>query len=87
MAMGTAAVLPEAARPGSSVATPGRVAGENVTVPVISEVAAAVWAASRLLGGQTVRGLQGGGPAVEGLPRRGLLRFRGRSRRRRRGCV
>jgi hypothetical protein len=63
MAIATAAVLPEATRPRRFVATPGRVAGGNVTVPSTAEIALAVWAANRLLGGQTVCGSQGGAQA------------------------
>jgi hypothetical protein len=63
MAMGTVAVLPEAAMARRLVATPGRVAGEKVTVPDRSEMAVAVWVASKLLGGQTVCVAQGGAQA------------------------
>jgi hypothetical protein len=48
MAMGTVAVEPEAAIACKFVATPGRVAGEKVTVPSMAEVAVAVWAASKM---------------------------------------
>ena len=63
MEIWTVAVLPEAARAARLVGTPGWVMGEKVTVPSIAEVAVAVWVASRLLGGQTVWGLQGGDQA------------------------
>ena len=61
--MGTVAVLPVAAAAWRFVATPGRVAGEKVTVPSRAEVAMAVWVASKALGGQTVCGAQGGAQA------------------------
>ena len=63
MEIWTVAVLPEAARAVRFVGTPGRVLGEKVTEPSIAEAAVAVWVASKVLGGQTVCGLQGGAQA------------------------
>lgn len=63
MAMGTVAVLPETARPSRLVATPGRVAGEKLTVPSRDEVAAAVCVESNGGGVQTVCVEQGGAQA------------------------
>jgi hypothetical protein len=56
-------VLPLAATPSRLVATPGRVAGVNATVPSRAEVAVADWVARRVEGGQTLCAAQGGAQA------------------------
>jgi hypothetical protein len=53
-------VSPEAASAVREVETPGRVRGERVTAPLISEEVVAVWAARRAPGVQTVCGEQSG---------------------------
>ncbi len=60
MVMGTAEVLPVAARAVRVAGTPGRVRGEKLTAPLMSEVAVAVCVASSVPGVQMVCVEQGG---------------------------
>jgi hypothetical protein len=59
-------VLPEAARPSRSVATPGMVAGVKVTVPSRAEVAVAVCVASSADADQVVAERGDARPALAG---------------------